>query len=135
MPSTYDPELVGSILGQIEDAIDTIRVRTRSISVVPRPSVDLFPTNPLAHPRMTADSRENVTVYTPGSALRQPSRLIADMFRDIWRHRGPAWRLAVRDISAQYRQAASKVVSRSLRSHESVAFRQFRGLSGAASGS
>ena len=58
---------------------------------------------------MTADSRENVTVYTPGSALRQPSRLIADMFRGIRRRRGPAWRLAVRDISAQYRQAASKV--------------------------
>ena len=58
---------------------------------------------------MTADSRENVTVYTPASALRQPSRLIAAMFRDIWRGRGLAWRLAVRDISAQYRQAASKV--------------------------
>ena len=84
---------------------------------------------------MTADSREGVTVYAPGSALRQPSRLNADMFRDICRRSGPAWRLAVRDISAQYRQAASKVVSRSLRSHESVAFRQFRGLSGAASGS
>ena len=34
---------------------------------------------------MTADSRDNVTIYTPGSALRDPSRLIADMFRDIWR--------------------------------------------------
>jgi uncharacterized protein with HEPN domain len=31
MPSTYDAELVGSILGQIEEAIDTIRIRTRSI--------------------------------------------------------------------------------------------------------
>ncbi|AGA35478.1 ABC-2 type transporter-like protein [Thioalkalivibrio nitratireducens DSM 14787] len=28
------------------------------------------------------------------------------MFRDIWRGRGVAWRLAVRDISAQYRQTA-----------------------------
>ena len=55
---------------------------------------------------MTADSRDNVTIYTPGSALRDPSRLLADMFRDIWRGRGLAWRLAVRDISAQYRQAA-----------------------------
>ncbi|EIC21302.1 hypothetical protein [Thiorhodovibrio frisius] len=47
-----------------------------------------------------------VTVYTPGSALRQPSRLLADLFRDVWRGRGLAWRLAVRDISAQYRQTA-----------------------------
>ena len=31
MPSTYDDELVGSILGQIEEALDTIRLRTRSI--------------------------------------------------------------------------------------------------------
>lgn len=31
MPSTYDTELVESILDQIEEAIDTIRIRTRSI--------------------------------------------------------------------------------------------------------
>jgi len=31
MPSTYDVELVGSILGQIGEAIDTIRNRTRGI--------------------------------------------------------------------------------------------------------
>jgi hypothetical protein len=107
MQSTYDAELVGSILGQIEEAIDTIRIRTRSIqrraAAIRRP----FSNEPLAHPRMTPNRRDSVTVCTPGSALRQPSRLIADMFRDICRRRGPAWRLAVRDISAQYRQAAS----------------------------
>ena len=58
---------------------------------------------------MTPSPQDQITVYTPGSALRDPSRLIADMFRDIWRGRGLAWRLAVRDISAQYPQAASKV--------------------------
>lgn len=46
-----------------------------------------------------------VIVYTPESALRHPSYLFMGMFRDVWAGRGLAWRLAVRDISAQYRQA------------------------------
>jgi lipopolysaccharide transport system permease protein len=53
---------------------------------------------------MTTQGPIAITVYTPGSAMREPSRLVADMFHDIWRGRGLAWRLAVRDISAQYRQ-------------------------------
>lgn len=47
-----------------------------------------------------------VIVYTPASSLRQPLKLVGDMFLDLWRGRELAWRLAVRDISAQYRQAA-----------------------------
>lgn len=47
-----------------------------------------------------------VTVYTPGSAMHQPSQLVGAMFFDLWRGRELAWRLAVRDISAQYRQTA-----------------------------
>ncbi|HEX7027312.1 MAG TPA: ABC transporter permease [Gammaproteobacteria bacterium] len=47
-----------------------------------------------------------VIVYTPASSLRQPRKLVGDMFRDLWRGRELAWRLAVRDVSAQYRQAA-----------------------------
>ncbi|EGV17458.1 ABC transporter permease [Thiocapsa marina] len=55
---------------------------------------------------MTTHRQLPITVYSPGSAMRQPSQLLADLFRDVCRGRGLAWRLAVRDISAQYRQAA-----------------------------
>jgi lipopolysaccharide transport system permease protein len=46
-----------------------------------------------------------VTVYTPESQLRRPLKLLRAMFADLWLGRELAWRLAVRDISAQYRQA------------------------------
>lgn len=46
----------------------------------------------------------HVTVYTPDSSLATPRKMLADMFRDVVRGRHLAWRLAVRDISAQYRQ-------------------------------
>jgi lipopolysaccharide transport system permease protein len=46
-----------------------------------------------------------VTVYTPDSSLARPSQMVRDMLRDLLASRGLAWRLAVRDISAQYRQA------------------------------
>jgi lipopolysaccharide transport system permease protein len=46
-----------------------------------------------------------VTVYTPESPLREPARLIRDMFRDLLASRELAWRLFVRDTSAQYRQS------------------------------
>jgi lipopolysaccharide transport system permease protein len=45
-----------------------------------------------------------VTVYTPDSSLANPLRMLGDMFRDLGAGRELAWRLAVRDISAQYRQ-------------------------------
>jgi lipopolysaccharide transport system permease protein len=46
-----------------------------------------------------------VTVYTPDSRLQHPARMLREMFGDLWAGRELAWRLAVRDISAQYRQA------------------------------
>lgn len=46
-----------------------------------------------------------VTVYTPESPLRHPGRLFVEMFRDLMASRGLAWRLFVRDTSAQYRQS------------------------------
>ena len=46
-----------------------------------------------------------VTVYTPESPLRHPGRLFVEMFRDLAASRGLAWRLFVRDTSAQYRQS------------------------------
>ena len=46
-----------------------------------------------------------VTVYTPDSSLASPAKMLRDMLRDLRASRELAWRLAVRDISAQYRQA------------------------------
>ena len=45
-----------------------------------------------------------VTVYTPESPMRHPLRLLGDMGRDLAASRELAWRLFVRDLSAQYRQ-------------------------------
>jgi lipopolysaccharide transport system permease protein len=45
------------------------------------------------------------TVYTPDSLLRNPVLLVREMLSDLSACRELAWRLAVRDISAQYRQA------------------------------
>jgi lipopolysaccharide transport system permease protein len=47
----------------------------------------------------------NVTVYTPDSSLSNPLIMVREMFRDLAASRELAWRLAVRDIRAQYRQA------------------------------
>jgi lipopolysaccharide transport system permease protein len=45
-------------------------------------------------------------VYTPDSPLRAPRTFLGTVLRDARRARILAWRLAVRDISAQYRQTA-----------------------------
>ena len=47
---------------------------------------------------------EQVKVYTPDSSLASPARMLAEMLGDLFRGREMAWRLAVRDIQAQYRQ-------------------------------
>lgn len=46
-----------------------------------------------------------ITVYTPESSLANPSSMIRAMVRDLAAGRELAWRLAVRDIKSQYRQA------------------------------
>lgn len=46
-----------------------------------------------------------VTIYTPKSSLSSPGKMIRDLFGDLIGSRELAWRLAIRDISAQYRQA------------------------------
>ena len=50
--------------------------------------------------------KTNITVYTSESSLRHPARMLATMFHDLVAGRELAWQLAVRDIRAQYRQAA-----------------------------
>jgi lipopolysaccharide transport system permease protein len=47
-----------------------------------------------------------VTVYTPASPLRDPKLMFRAMFHDLVASRELAWRLFVRDVSAQYRQTA-----------------------------
>ncbi|MCT7987869.1 ABC transporter permease [Laspinema olomoucense] len=44
-------------------------------------------------------------IYTPRSELRDPKRMFRQMWRDLLAGRSLAWRLMVRDISAQYRQS------------------------------
>lgn len=56
----------------------------------------------------TEGSRE--TVYTSDSSLRRPVRLLRQMGRDLWGSRALAWRLSMRDISAQYRQSLLGIV-------------------------
>jgi lipopolysaccharide transport system permease protein len=46
-----------------------------------------------------------VATYTPASQVRSPAGLFVAMFRDLVASRDLAWRLTVRDISAQYRQS------------------------------
>lgn len=50
-------------------------------------------------------SELSCTVYTPESPLRHPGILARQMARDLVNSRELAWRLFVRDISAQYRQS------------------------------
>jgi lipopolysaccharide transport system permease protein len=52
------------------------------------------------------ESDLTVRVHTPGSPLRQPGRLLADIFRDLWRTRELMWILFCRDLKAQFRQSA-----------------------------
>lgn len=45
-----------------------------------------------------------ITIYTPDSLLSNPIRMLREMFQDLVASRELAWRLTVRDLSAQYRQ-------------------------------
>jgi lipopolysaccharide transport system permease protein len=46
-----------------------------------------------------------LTIYTPESPLRQPTRFVHAMVRDLLASRQLAWRLFIRDLSAQYRNS------------------------------
>lgn len=51
-------------------------------------------------------SNLELTRYTPESRIRHPISLIKEMWHDLKASRELAWRLLIRDISAQYRQTA-----------------------------
>lgn len=55
-------------------------------------------------------NKSHRVVYTPESRIRHPLRLFREMGRDLIASRELAWRLLVRDISAQYRQSLLGVV-------------------------
>lgn len=49
-------------------------------------------------------------VYTPASQMRAPGMMFRSIGRDIYQSRDLAWRLFVRDVTAQYRQSLLGVV-------------------------
>ena len=49
-------------------------------------------------------SESRITIYTPDSLLASPLRMAREMSLDLASSRELAWRLTVRDLSAQYRQ-------------------------------
>ncbi|MDQ1351672.1 MAG: transporter permease [Acidobacteriota bacterium] len=51
-------------------------------------------------------SNLELTRYTPESRIRHPISLLKEMWHDLKASRELAWRLFIRDISAQYRQTA-----------------------------
>lgn len=51
-----------------------------------------------------------IKIYSPESPLSHPGKFWREMVSDLWAGRELAWRLAVRDISAQYRQSVLGVL-------------------------
>ena len=51
-----------------------------------------------------------VRVYTPESSIKKPNVLIKEMWRDMKQGNELAWRLAIRDIRATYRQSMLGIV-------------------------
>lgn len=47
---------------------------------------------------------QRITIYTPDSLLIKPLKMFREMLRDLVASRELAWRLTIRDLSAQYRQ-------------------------------
>ena len=55
--------------------------------------------------RTLKSHQQSEVIHTPESLLRHPDQLFRQMWRDLLASRELAWRLMVRDISAQYRQS------------------------------
>lgn len=55
---------------------------------------------------MTYSTDLPIRIYSARRRLQHPGVLLAGLFRDLWAGRGLAWRLFLRDLSAQYRQTA-----------------------------
>ncbi|KOP24133.1 polysialic acid transporter [Hapalosiphon sp. MRB220] len=59
----------------------------------------------LKHNRRSKSQLHEVVIHTPESSLKHPLRLFQQMWRDLLASRELAWRLMIRDLSAQYRQS------------------------------
>lgn len=60
--------------------------------------------------QLNVKSQPPEIIYTPENTLRKPGQLWQQMWRDLIASRELAWRLMVRDISAQYRQSFLGVI-------------------------
>ena len=54
---------------------------------------------------MTIQNPLSEVIYTPESTLRHPGQLVGSMMHDLLASRELAWRLFIRNLSAQYRQS------------------------------
>jgi lipopolysaccharide transport system permease protein len=54
---------------------------------------------------MTETAELPVVVYSPESPLAHPTKLVGEIFGDLWRCRELTWILFTRDLKAQYRQS------------------------------
>jgi len=54
---------------------------------------------------MKSSPHEILRVYSPEPLLSRPGSMFRDMLGDLWGGRELAWRLFLRDVSAQYRQS------------------------------
>ena len=54
---------------------------------------------------MKPSPHQIVRIYSPESLLSRPGVMILEMFSDLWKGGELAWRLFLRDVSAQYRQS------------------------------
>lgn len=61
--------------------------------------------DPMQGSPSSASNNDNVAIYTPDSAMGSPARMLSGLFHDVSRSWHLSWRLAKRDISAQYRQS------------------------------
>lgn len=48
---------------------------------------------------------DNIKIYSSGSSLRKPGKVLREMWNDLGLSRELGWRLAVRDVRAMYRQS------------------------------
>lgn len=68
--------------------------------------VSICATQKIGHPRSCGimNKPAKIIVYSTGSPLKEPFKLMAAMLADLYAARGLAWRLFVRNISAKYRR-------------------------------
>ena len=60
--------------------------------------------------RKIVDRQTDWVVYTPKSRMKQPVKLLKELWRDLLASRELAWQLLVRDINAKYRQSLLGII-------------------------